>query len=98
MKRLDPRQIDPGTDVQVLTTVGGETVWADPSGAAPLAFHFAAPAATWTLIHNRGSYPPVVLFTDADGDEPVWTDVSYPDVNTTVVEWPSPTTGSAYIQ
>lgn len=59
--------------------------------------HQTSPAAEWTLVHNRNTKPDVVLIPDTDGDERVYTDVTYPDESTVLVEWPSPTTGWAYI-
>lgn len=68
------------------------------AGIPAIKFHQTAPAATWTISHNRNNKPDVVLLSDDDGNERVFTDVSYPDDATVVVEWPSPTTGWAYIQ
>lgn len=68
-----------------------------PPGASVPPLHQTAPAATWTITHNLGFKPGVQLFTDDDGDQQVYTDVSYPDDNTVVIEWPSPTTGWAYV-
>lgn len=67
-------------------------------GAIPIHHHQVAPAATWTIPHDRLTKPNVVLLSDDDGDEAVLTDISYPDDSTVVVEWPAPTTGWAYIQ
>lgn len=55
------------------------------------------PAATWTVAHGLGTCPPVVLFTSDAPTVPQWTDVTYPDENTIVIEWPVPETGVAYI-
>lgn len=66
-------------------------------GAGHIQFSQLAPAATWTWVHNLNSRPAVMLFLDSDLTEPVITDVSYPDLNTVVIEWPSPETGKAYI-
>lgn len=66
-------------------------------GAVAIKHHQTSPAATWTIPHNRDTKPDIVLLTDDDGDERVYTDVSYPDDATVVVEWPAPTTGWAYI-
>lgn len=50
-------------------------------------------AATWTVQHNLGSKPEIVLVID---DERVYAGVTYPDNNTAVVEWPSAQSGWAY--
>jgi hypothetical protein len=54
-------------------------------------------AATWTVTHNRGTKPPLVLELDSSPGERVYSDVTYPDLNHAVVEWPSAETGRAYI-
>jgi hypothetical protein len=65
---------------------------------APIKFHQAVPAATWTVLHDRNTKPPVLLITDSDGDQTVFTDVTYPDDSTIVIEWPSAESGWAYVQ
>lgn len=67
-------------------------------GVIPVKHHQSSAAATWTIIHNRNNRPDVVLFTDDTGNERVYTDLTYPDDNTVVVEWPSALTGWAYVQ
>lgn len=69
---------------------------AGPAGSR-MAFHQVSGAATWTWVHNSGARPAVVLFTDDDPFVPCYTDVSYPDLNTVVIEWTQPETGWAYI-
>lgn len=54
------------------------------------------PAATWTVQHNLNGKPAMVLFVNPDLSAPVYTTVSYPDLNTVVVEWPSAESGWAY--
>lgn len=54
-------------------------------------------ASTWTWVHNLSTRPDVLLFIDSDPGEAVYTDVSYPDENTVVVEWPSPESGWIYL-
>lgn len=60
------------------------------------AVRFAVPSSTWTLTHNLNSRPDVLLFIDSDPGEAVITDVTYPDLNTLVVSWPSPESGWIY--
>ncbi len=72
----------------------------DPGQPEPLPPHVhdqSTPAATWTVTHNRGSKPPIVLVLDADPSEPVFASLAYPDLNTITVELPSAETGKAYI-
>lgn len=73
---------------------------AGPRGAAGAAggsysYTQPTPAATWTITHNLGRYPVFNLFTAADPTEPVYTDITYPDNNTAVVEWPTAVAGRA---
>lgn len=71
-----------------------------PQGPAGASYVYtqSAPAATWTITHNLNTVLSVVLLTDALPGIPQITDVSYPDLNTVVVEWPSPETGKAYLR
>lgn len=82
------KQIDDATAIAALQTGGG--------GARP-SFHQATPAATWTWVHNLGGYPPIALFADDDPDEQCFTDITYTDANTVLIEWPAPTSGWAYV-
>lgn len=53
------------------------------------------PAATWTIEHGRGRRVHVTVLGD-DGSE-VTTDVTHPDLNTTVITFASPFAGKAVI-
>jgi hypothetical protein len=55
----------------------------------------SAPASQWTVVHNLGRYPSLVLRLTSNPGEPVYTDVDYVDSNTALVTWPSPETGWA---
>lgn len=57
----------------------------------------SSPAATWTVSHGLNRYPSVAILIDSSPGELVYTDVSYPDSNTIVVEFPSPETGTVNI-
>lgn len=57
----------------------------------------STPAATWTITHNLGTKPAVVLELASDPDALVFTDLTYPDLNTVVVEWPTAESGKAYL-
>lgn len=87
-----------GQEVLVITT-GGPAGPKGDQGAPGSSFSYRqdTPAATWTVQHNLGRKPAVVLFLDEDPNTPVYTDITYPDLNTVVVEWPSPETGWAEI-
>lgn len=56
---------------------------------------FSLPSSQWTVIHNFGFFPNVIVF-DGDGNE-IAADVQYTDDNTVVVTWPSPTTGKVVV-
>lgn len=59
--------------------------------------HQVVPASTWVIVHNRNSKPWFNLILDSDPNSINFTDVTYPDLNTAIVEWPSPETGHAYL-
>jgi hypothetical protein len=65
-------------------------------GSGASSYHQVSPAATWTIQHNQGTRPQFMLFVDSDPDEPVFTDILYPDLNTAVIEWTQPETGWAF--
>jgi hypothetical protein len=70
-----------------------------PGGSAATYTHTqATPAATWTIPHNLNTVPSVILVIDSFPNEQVVTDVTYPDLNTAVVSWPSPESGKAYLR
>lgn len=54
-------------------------------------------AATWVWTHNLGHNPQVHLFPSDSPIEAVITDITYPDENTLIIEWPAPISGVAYI-
>lgn len=64
--------------------------------ASRLLHYQATPAAEWTFTHNLASKPAVLLFLDSDPTEPVFTDVTYPDLSTITVSWPVPVAGWVY--
>lgn len=81
----------------------GDTGSQGPQGAAgaaggvPYKHTQTTPASTWTVIHNLGRKSPVTVFITPNLTEPVFTDITYPDLNTVVIAWPSPQSGEAYI-
>lgn len=67
-------------------------------GEPPYIHTQSSPASTWTVVHNRGTKPPVVIELAAFPGEAVYTDVTYQDLNTLIIELPSAASGAAYIQ
>lgn len=53
------------------------------------------PTAVWNVTHNLGTYREPLVFLDSDPDQPVWTDLLYPDANHTTIIFPSPVSGRA---
>lgn len=70
---------------------------ASGAGVVSVPYRFSVPSATWTIEHNKNGKPAITLFLDSDPNEPVYTDVGYPDDSTIIVEWASPVTGYAYL-
>lgn len=66
-------------------------------GVQALEFSFASPSTTWTINHNLETKAIEVNAFDFDGIEEKEGSVSYPDVNTVVVEWYFPESGIARI-
>lgn len=64
--------------------------------AASYVYSPSAPAATWTITHNLGTKPHVVIVA-ADGSELI-AEVDYPDNQTTVIVFGQPYTGTAYLR
>lgn len=58
--------------------------------------HQTTPAATWAVTHNLGRKPAVLLLPDDSPTQPVWTDVTYLDDNTLIIEWPAAVSGWAH--
>lgn len=85
----------PTTDLQIVVA----TTAIPPVGPSPTGYVHPqpTPSATWTIVHNLGvsKVPTVVL--DSSPTSPVFTNVEFPDLNTTVLEFPSAESGWAYI-
>lgn len=65
-----------------------------PGTGAPYRQQFPE-SATWTITHGLGKrVVPTLLLDDFPG-EPVMGEVSFPDLNTTVVTWPAAVAGWA---
>lgn len=79
----------PNGEPQVVVPVVGP---AGPPGSS-YSHQQTIPAATWTVQHNLHRKPAVVLFLDENPAEPVYTDVTYPDADTVVIEWPTAVAG-----
>lgn len=98
--------IDDANKIVALDATGKLSISLLPSGIGPgtgigISAHFAhyqaTPAASWMITHNLGRKPPVALFLDSDPDTVVHTDVYHPDLNTVLIEWPSPESGWVYL-
>lgn len=85
----------PASTAVVVVPVRGPAGPAGAPGGAVYTFTQATPAAQWTIPHNLGRRPPIVLRLTSDPQEPVYTDVTYVDENTALVTWPSPESGWA---
>lgn len=64
-------------------------------GITPYEHHQTSAAASWTVNHNQGRYIEPLVFLEGE-DTPVEADLVYPDVDTTVIIFPSPAAGWAY--
>lgn len=53
-------------------------------------------SASWTITHNLGIRPLFLVFLDSDPTQALFTDQSYPDLNTTTIAFDSAVTGVAY--
>lgn len=91
--------------VQLVQTVGltspgpqgprGPTGPAGAAGGSVFEHVQSVPASTWTVQHNLGRFSHVTLLED-DGTE-FEADVYQADINTVVIQFPSPHTGTAIV-
>lgn len=65
---------------------GAQSTW-----EAAFTFTQSAPASVWTISHTLGHLPQVSIIVD---DEEVDADVDYPNINTVVITFAAPQTGS----
>lgn len=69
-----------------------------PGPAGPPGSNFVwdqtTPSASWIVVHNLNTYPAVTLIIDG---EIQYSDVSYIDLNSVSVVFPTPTTGTAVL-
>lgn len=54
----------------------------------------SAAAATWPIVHNLNRKPAVVIILDGDNGQPCVADVSYIDLTTLSIQFPTPVTGT----
>jgi hypothetical protein len=66
-------------------------------GVAGYVHHQSSPSAQWTITHMLGVPRTPTVLTDSDPTNPVWTNTEHPDVNTTLLTFPSAETGWAYL-
>lgn len=67
-----------------------------PAGSAAYRHVQSAPSTTWTIQHNMGFYPGGVTVIDSGGSYCLG-NLSYPNINTVVVEFSSAFNGVAYL-
>lgn len=84
---------DPGGAVVVLFASPGAPGAQGPAGDGGFTHTQASPAATWTITNTLGRYPASVLIVI--GTELVDADIEFPDVDTIVVTFATPTAGRA---
>lgn len=100
--RFPVRQIEATGTRNEVTYLRGDGTWATPAGGGgPGSDHYehtqVGAAAEWTIVHNLGRYPSVVLILDSDPGEAVYTDTFHDDLNTTRIVLPSPESGEAHL-
>ena len=78
--------------VSVVPVVGP----AGPPGAT-YAHHQTSAASQWTVNHNLGAPREPTVLLDSAPTEPVTADVIHPDLNNTLILFPVPVTGWAYL-
>lgn len=69
---------------------------AGPPGAT-YAHHQTSAASQWTVNHNLAAPREPTVLLDSAPTEPVTADVIHPDLNTTLILFPVPVTGWAYL-
>jgi hypothetical protein len=98
MTKIRPGQVQPSpTDGQVMTTVGGQSVWAPPPGPGLLGFVFnqGSAVAVWDITHPL-SFQPNVSVVDSGGSE-VEGDVVYLTSTTLRITFSAAFSGTAYL-
>lgn len=85
--------LDGVLDPAVVEQFRGPQGPAGPAGGA-LNFVQATPAATWSITHNLGRLPGVIVIIDG---EQVLTDVEHSSINSLAIVFPSPTAGEAVL-
>ena len=66
-----------------------------PAGGDPFVHEQSVAVATWTIDHNYGRRVAVDLIDEAG--RVVFADIEHPTLNRTVITFPEPTTGTAFI-
>lgn len=102
---------EPGYDTtnHVVKIGDGSTRWNDLEGVgsdagqpAPTpagtsySYRKLTPAAEWVINHGLGRPIEPVVLLDSDPTRPILTDIEHPSLNTSVLTFPSPTSGWAY--
>lgn len=77
---------------------GDQGVPGPPGVDASYRHRQAVPAAVWVVEHGLGGFPAPVLILDIEPGVPQYTDTTYPDERTMIIEWPEPVAGWAYVR
>ena len=83
----------------LVTSING--IEPDVSGAVtlPTQYHHvqASAAATWTIVHNLGKYPSIVVIDSAGTRYLVEGDAEFPNENTVILHFSAGFAGDAYL-
>jgi len=91
VKQASPPPPEPDPSWQFKGSLGGS------GGGGPAGFRYEqnTPAASWIMQHNLGRRVEPTIFVDGELGRPSWTDLEFPDANTTVAIFEKPVTGFA---
>ncbi len=81
----------PAASVVQVAPIVGPRGPVGPPGGSGFSYVQTTPAASWPVIHNLGRYPYAV--TIKVGGSLQFTDVDFPDLNTVVLTFATPTAG-----
>ena len=81
----------PATSVVQVAPIIGPRGLTGPPGGTGFTYMQSTPAASWPVVHNLGRHPYAVTLTV--GTSQVYTDVDFPDLNTVVLTFATPTAG-----
>lgn len=90
---IQGRQGDQG--IQGLTGLQGTPGAAGASAINPVVFRQATPEMAWIILHGLNTYPLVTVVDSAN--QTVLGDISYLDLNTVLLSFSAPFSGTAYL-